>query len=247
GASAPAEVKQWSDATRRTILGHTSRLQRHADLLQTDYSDVFGQALKRAIDGVGGAYELRQCGATGVLAMMGRKDCPGEDLNARLAGAIDQDATLKKALADIASVEWPTVEVPRGAQPVAPLTGTTRWIAGGDVAEKLIGARLTDKREALEAELERMLPEEPSNDDVKAAQAKKDAYLAALGKDGEVLRAALTAALGRAEKKGGPAQVGWCANPVELGGCPGDDVTARVLETLAKDKKFAKDIAGLVE
>lgn len=247
GKAAPAELKQWSDTSRRKVLGERLRLQRHVDLLQDDYGKVFGAALERALPTVSKGFDVKECGASGVLAMMGRKDCKGEDLNPKLAAAIDQDATLKQELASIAAVEWPSFEAPKAAQPVVALTGTTRWVSGGDVAEALIGARLKDKREALEAELERLLPEEPTEADINAAQAKKDAYLAALGKDGDTLRAALTAALGRAEKKGGPAQVGWCANPAELGGCPGDEVTAKVLETVSKDKKFAKDIAGLVE
>ncbi len=247
GASAPAELRAWSDKTRRRVVGESLRLQKHVDLLQEDYGKVFGAAVERALPTVGKGYDVRECGATGVLAMMGRKNCEGVDLNAKLAAAIDADAALQKELASIAAVEWPTVEAPKAEQPVVALTGTTRWIAGGDVAEKLVGARLKARREALEADLEDLLPEEPTEADVKKAQARRDAWVADLGKDGETLRAAITAALGRAAKKGGPADVGWCANPVELGGCPGEDVTAKVLEVLGADKKFGKEIAGLGE
>ena len=142
---------------------------------------------------------------------------------------------------------WPEMNtaIARKPQPVVALTGTSLWVSGGRIAEKLMAARVKDRREALEGALEAMMPEEPTKADLEKAQARKDAYLAELAADGEVLRAAITAALGRAAKKGGAADVGWCANPVALGGCAGENVTDAVLATLVADKKFAKDIAGL--
>lgn len=245
GAAAPAELTAWNTSTRKRMVGERLRLQRHVDLLQDDYAKVFGAAVERALPTVGRGYAVDVCGASGVLAMMGRKNCAGKDLNPVLAAAIDADAALQKELADIASVEWPSFEAPKAAQPVVALSGTARWVDGGRVAEALISAHVADRKEALEAELERILPDEPTEADVKKAQAKKDAYLAALAGDGEVLRAALTGALGRAEKKGGPAQVGWCANPPELGGCAGDDVTGAVVEIAKADKKLQKELGSL--
>jgi hypothetical protein len=245
GASSPADLTAWSEKTRRKVVGETLRLQKHVDLLQEDYARVFGAAVTRALPTVGKGYDLKECGATGVLAMMGKKNCPGTDLNAALAAALDKDAALGKELADIATVEWPTFTAPSAPQAVVALTGTTRWIAGGAVAEALIAGRVKARQDALESQLDRLMPDEPTEADVAAGQKLKAEYLAALGGDGEVLRAAIVEALGRAEKKGGPAQVGWCANPATLGGCPGEDVTASVLETLAADKKFAKGIGAL--
>ena len=59
------------------------------------------------------------------------------------------------------------------------------------------------------------------------------------------LRAAVVAGLQRGEKKGGPAEVAWCANPEALGGCGLPDVTGDVLRMLAADKKFMAEIAAL--
>lgn len=245
GAAAPAELRAWMDTSRRKGVGERLRLQRHVDLLQEDYGSVFGAAVERALPAVGKGFDVKVCGATGVIAMMGRKNCVGADLNTKLAAAIDADPALGGELASIAAVEWPTFETPTAPQPVVALTGTARWVSGGRIAEKLMAARVKDRREALEGALEAMMPEEPTKADLEKAQARKDAYLAELAADGEVLRAAITAALGRAAKKGGAADVGWCANPVALGGCAGENVTDAVLATLVADKKFAKDIAGL--
>jgi hypothetical protein len=247
GSAAPPEVTAWSDTARRQLVGEKVRLQKHVDLLQEDYGAVFGAAVERALPTVGKGLSVKECGATGVAAMMGRKSCVGTDLNGPLAKAIDADATLAKELADIGAVEWPSFEVPTKRVPVVTLTGTERWVSGGALAQKLVGARLKAKRLALETALAGILPDDPTEADIAAAKAEKDAYLADLGRDGETLRAALAEALGRAEKKGGPAKVGWCANPAALGGCAGEDVTAAVLAALAADKAFARKISGLTE
>lgn len=245
GAAAPAGLRDWSDKTRRKVVGESMRLQRHVDLLQEDYSRVFEAAVARALPTVGKGLDVKQCGASGVMAMMGKSNCAGKNLNPALAAALDADPALAKELASIAAVEWPTFEAPKAAQELVPLTGAKVWISGGDIATAFIGERVKLKQEALEAELERLLPEEPTEADIAKAKALKDAYVAALGKDGEVFRAAVVAALGRLEKKGGPKEVGWCANPRALGGCPGDNVSKTVGEALLEDKKFAKDIAGI--
>ncbi len=245
GADAPTELVSWSLTTRKKVVGETLRLQRHVDLLQEDYGRVFGAAVERALPTVGRGFELRACGATGVLAMIGKKDCAGMDLNPKFASSIDADATLARELADIASVEWPSFEAPKAAEPTVALTGNTRWVSGGVAAQALLGARVATLQEDLERKLDQLLPDAPTKDDLVRAQAEKTSYLATLGADGLVLRTAILSALTRAAKKGGPAEVAWCANPVALGGCPGEDATKQVLDLLGADKKFLKEIARI--
>ena len=245
GAEAPTELVAWSLTTRKKVVGETLRLQRHVDLLQEDYGRVFGAAVERALPTVGRGFDLRVCGATGVLAMIGKKDCAGTDLNPKFASSIDIDTTLARDLADIASVEWPSFEEPKAAASVVALTGSVRWVSGGVAAQALLGARVATLQEDLERKLDQLLPDAPTKDDLVLAQAEKTAYLATLGADGQVLRAAIQGALARAAKKGGPAEVAWCANPVSLGGCPGEDATQQVLDLLGADKKFLKEIARM--
>ena len=70
-------------------------------------------------------------------------------------------------------------------------------------------------------------------------------YIAALGEDGEVLRAALLASLQRAEKKGGMVSVAMCPNPAALGGCGAEDVTSALIPVFQADKKRVKELEGL--
>lgn len=247
GTSAPAELSAWSTGTRRKIVGETLRLQKHVDLLQEDYARVFGDALNRALPGASKGYEVTECGATGVYAMMGKTQCKGTNLNPKLGAALDADVALQKELASIAGVEWPAFTAPSQAAPVVALTGTARWINGGAVAQELLGETIKARQATLESAIDALASDEgelgPA--EIEKARGLKQAYLDKLGADGEVLRTAISGALGRAAKKGGPAEVGWCANPPSLGGCVGEDVTKSVVELLEADKRFGKEIAAI--
>lgn len=242
GDTAPAPLVAWLASTRRQVGGDTVRLQKHVDLLGEDYSAVFTAAMDRALPSVGKGYEVVECGAAGVMAMMGHSDCKGTDLSAALAAAMDADAVLVKELADIAAVPWPTLDVPSAVQEPVALTGSTRWVSAraiyGTYAAQVIKAR-TD---ALDAEVGPLL-EEGTAEAIAKAKGFRETWQSQLSGDGARLRELVVAALQRAEKKGGPAQVAWCPNPIALGGCTGEDATEVVIKMLAADKKFAKDVA----
>jgi hypothetical protein len=247
GSKAPEGMPDWAAKTRRNLTGQYLRLQRHLGRMQDDYSGVFGDALSRVLPTVSAGYDLKECGNTGVMAQFKRSTCTGENLNPVLAAALDKDAALQAALTEIRSLEWPTISIETRTWAPTPLTGSARTVQLSVLAKSLLADQLAQR----EAELEEAmgpLTEGLENKDAAAiaeAQKLKDQWRANLGKDGEAWQALIAEALGRLEKKGGPAQVGLCGNPVLLGGCEGEDVTAKVQELLAADKKFLRGTAGL--
>ncbi len=244
GADAPAEARAWYESTRRQAVGEALRLQKHADLLQEDYGRVFGAALERALPAAAKGVDLKECAPTGVAAMIGRSNCPGEDRNPAIAAAIDADAALAKELADIATVEWPAVSTPRTTLAAVPMTGGDRWVSGPALAARFVGRRVASARADAEATAEAAL--EKAGGAPEAAKAARTAWDQTLAADGAALRALVVAALQRGAKKGGPAGVAWCPNPAALGGCAGEDATKAVLAALETDKRFMKDLtAGL--
>lgn len=245
GSDVPEGLASWSQLTRRQVTGQYLRLNKHADLVQEDFSKVFLDALGRALPKVAAGKDAVECTATGVVAMMHRTSCVGEDLNGALAKAIDADGQLGRELASILSIEWPSVSVEPTAQGVVPLTGTSRWVDLAALGKAFAQARIDARKDAFERALAPLEDGLDAKDPaaIKAAGEKKSAYLAALGTDGAVLRAEVGAALGR--MKGAPADVGLCANPKVLGGCVGEDVTEAVVAALKADKKFNKAIAVL--
>ncbi len=244
GADVPSGLATWSQLTRRQVTGQYLRLNKHAELVQEDFSNVFLDALARALPKVTAGKDVVECQATGVVAMMHRTTCAGDDLNLALAKALDGDGQLGRELNSILSVEWPSIVVEPKAQPVVALTGTARWVDLATLGRGFLATRLAARLEAFERELAPIEDALDAKDPaaIKTAGDKKAAYLAALGQDGTALRAAVTEALAR--NKAAPSAVGLCANPAALGGCDGEDATEAVISLLKADKKFAKAIAG---
>lgn len=240
GARAAPDLQAWTTTTRRQLTGQYLRLQRHVELIQGDFSNVFVAALDRALPGITAGKDAVECVASGVAAMMHRTDCVGEDLNGALAAALDKDTKLQADLKDIASVEWPTVTLEPATQPVVAVTGVERYVSLWALGEKFAGARVSERETTLDAALEELAEGLDANDPkaIASAEAARATWAAGTGADGDALMAAAEAAM--AKQKAAPAAWGWCANPKLLGGCSGEDVTKEVVELLAADKKFAK-------
>lgn len=243
GPDAPAGLASWAQLTRRQVTGQYLRLNKHAELIQEDFSKVFLDALGRAMPKVSAGKDVVECKATGVEAMMHRTSCKGEDLNGPLAAAIDADGQLGRDIASILSVDWPTIAVEPAPQPVVPVTGSAAWVDLGRLARTFVPERLAARLDAFERELEPLEEGLAAKDPaaIEAAGKKKQAYTEALAGDGTLLRAAFAEAAGRV--KGMPPQLGLCASPAVLGGCVGTDVTDAVIAALKADKKFQKAVA----
>jgi hypothetical protein len=249
GSDIPPGFKSWAEQTRKLGLGQFLVVQHFLDALQDDYSGAFEEALERALPTVAGSGGVAVCKASGPRMGPGggggARTCEGQDLNAALARAIDADATLKAKLDEIMSRTWPTVSIQPAPQPVVALTGTTRWASAAALTDAFLEEREAARQEALDDALAGLEERIDAQDAAAIAEAGrlKDAYLAGLGQDGAALRAAATEALARAAKKGtGPAEVGVCANPVALGGCPGENATEATLAALTVDKKLPRTL-----
>lgn len=255
GDAAPQGFADRAQATRKEVTGQFMRLQRHVDLLQDDYAQTFQAALDRALARQGQG--LTQCAPPrgGMAARFGpggggasAAACAGEDRNAALAKAIDADPELTRALAEIASVPWPTIEAPSRAEPVVPLTGDRDWIQAAPVARALIGDLIMTRQEALEDAMAPLEDGLEASDPAAIARAAemREAWERDLAADGAALRTALADALARAAKKTPElAAVGLCANPPALGGCAGVDRTELALPILHADPKLARALAKL--
>lgn len=248
GDRAPEALGEWAVSARKRLAGGYLSVQRHVDLVQEDFGQEFGGALARAVAAEGAVYALKECGATGIAAMMGgRSQCTGADRNAALSARLDADPALAAFTEELATIPWPTVEVPtRTAAPV-PLTGSERWVAAEALLDAYARGALSARAEALEDALDPLLDRIEAGDAeaVSEGQAARDRYARALAEDGAVLWQSMTITLDRAAKRGGPASVGVCPVPVALGGCEGEDASKTVLEVLAADRRFQKSVAAL--
>jgi hypothetical protein len=236
----PPELTAYAAGLRRQLAGQFLRLQKHVDLLGADYSRVFGAAVERALPSVGAGWQLTECAPRGMAAMLGRPGagCPGRDLSPALAAAVDADLALKKEIDSILAVEWPSVTVAGDTRQATPVTGEKRWVNAAKIARTLGAEALRDAEterdaaiEALDLEAE---DEGERRDAIARAEVARRQWASKLAGLGVADRARLKKALEKAAKKGGPAEVGLCANPAGLGGCSGEDVTASVVGLLVR-------------
>lgn len=243
----------WYASTQRSITGQYLQIQRHVDLLQDDYNNIFTEAAGRAIEQVGARYDLSECTRSGGVSSMLRRStsggssggCKGEDVNAQIAAAIDSDSALAADVREINAVPWPEIVVEPAAQAPHPVTGTARYVSLTALANTYLDARADKRLEAFEDALSPLEDGLDSGDEAAIAEAArlKEAYRAGLAEDGAALQAALLKSLAKAGKKlPGFTEVGLCANPEGLGGCTGEDITASVMALLRDDGKFQKAI-----
>lgn len=252
GPDAPEALRLWTEETRKQGLGQFLVVQRFVDGIQTDYSAAFEAALDRALPVVtranpagSGVAVCKPSGPRMGPGGGGSRACEGEDISGALARAIDQDAGLARALEEIMNRPWPEVSLPSAPQGVVALTGTERWISGSALVDTFLRERVQLRTEVLEdgqAALEEAI-DAGDAEAIAKAKAMKDAYMKGLAEDGAVLRAATAEALARgARKSSAPDQIGVCANPSALGGCPGENVTSASLELLEADKKLVRTL-----
>jgi hypothetical protein len=253
GPDASDELTSWYEQTQRAVIGQSIQIQRHVDLLQDDYGNVFSSATERAIRTVAAGRELQECNDSGgISSMLSRSarsapDCVGEDLNAQIASELDQDTSLADELSEINAIPWPVVSIEPTPQPLHSVTGTTRYVSMTALS-RYLDDKADRRQEAFEDALAPLEDDIDSGDEAAMAQAAqlKASYFAGLAEDGAVLQAALLKSLSKAAKKvSGFAEVGICANPAALGGCDGEDITDMVMALLKDDNKFQKAMQRL--
>jgi hypothetical protein len=227
----------YAEELGRSLSGQFLRLQKHADLLGTDYARVFGSAVDRAIPVVAEGQSVTECRPRSqVEALLGRGPrCPGVDVSGRIAARIDQDPELQAAIAEILSLDWPSVRVEGTAQSPLPLTGTERSVDVASLLRTVQGEELRALDDARDIAIEELSDDLDGEDReakeaaVKQAAAARATWARGVAALGTRTRATARKALDKAAKKGGPVAVALCPNPAGLGGCGVPDATAEVL------------------
>jgi len=241
GSQAPDTTLTWRDDSRKQIMGQFLQIQRHLNLLQDDYARVFDEALTRALPQFSDTHTVVECASGGMQAMLNRRGeaCEGTELNSALATAIDIDEQLQSELEEIHSIPWPTVGIDPTPQEVVALTGSENWVSASQIAQHWISDRLDQHMDNYVENIEPLEEAIDSGDEasIRLAEEHQQAYLAAVGAEGQRLWSLITEALNRSNS--GPAtNVGICANPEGMGACPGEDVTNQIIQLLEDNRKF---------
>lgn len=245
GERAPEGMADWATEVRRQATGQHLRLQRHLELLQDDTVGEFQEALQRAIPKVAGPSGAKECGRSGVQAMMGKgAQCAGKNVSSALAQTMDADPALNAAVDEIREIPWPKIELPARTWAPAPVTGSARWVATAALERAFLRERITAHQDDLSRAVDPLESRIAEGDSTALDEARRHraTYEAALAADGAALAQAMRVALEAAERKGGPKAVGLCANPRGFGGCEGRDATKELIGWLKADKRFGREL-----
>ena len=245
GERAPEDLRAWRLEQRKLYAQRGLQAQSFSDWIQEASTEVFTAAMDIAISDHGGA--LESCKARSGMAAIamgpmggGTQSCPGADVSAELAAAMDANAELTGVVDQLLAEPWPEVKLGSAGQQVQPFVGSDGYVRVAVLAEALMRRRL----EALEDGLDRDLSDldralglggVEAQAALDEAQARRLRHEADLAREGQRLLGAIEKPLG---KQG--VQVGLCANPPALGGCEGRDRTQEVIEALRDDKKVLK-------
>lgn len=252
GDRAPAAEREALEAARTRFDREMAVLQGFAGDLVDGFQTSFGDALDRQLERRGEVAECRPRQQSGPRSRPsfggGGSDapdtCPGADLNAELAAAMDADPALVSAIDALLAREWPTLSTDFTPRPVigegsrALDVGRVFRSAGAD-ALRSITQQDEDARLPLQAALE---------------QDADEATLARLAEQGRAITArtaaaraawaapvltAMQGALATWTKRGEPATA-WCATPQAVGGCDTPDATSELLDRLLAEPKVKK-------
>lgn len=175
--------------------------------------------------------------------------CEGTDLNPTIAADIDSNQAVRTATAEIASRKWPDLKLDAQPQPPSGWADATGWLDLRRLFMKGAPDRLAqiiEDDEDSRAEFEEAITDGSTREERLELVAAAQALTARTAGARSALAAPVLTALegwnAKRDKKG-HSTVSLCANPVELGGCVGTDLTLEVLEVLLADKKVRKALA----
>ncbi|MBA2322443.1 MAG: hypothetical protein H0V89_14960, partial [Deltaproteobacteria bacterium] len=167
--------------------------------------------------------------------------CQGEDLNPKIAAAVDADAALTAQLDTLLGGAFPEIALESKAMP--PVGAGDDWISVSSffargAAEKLAAIDSADD----DARVEIDAAVEAGDEAAVLAMKERAAEIAAsTAKARADFATPVLAAANQILAKDGA--VAWCANPNLLGGCTGTDVTATRGAALLDEAKVEKALA----
>lgn len=219
GARAPADERTALDAATRAFGREQAVVGAFAQGLADGYDAAFQAAVARALRG----READACSARGVRTMPGRAsraDCPGQDLSAELAAAVDADPALRAALADLNARPWPAFTAPTAVGARVGPEGAPLFDLHA-VARAHVGAQLDRVARADEEArlpIHAALEQGATGPQLDALRQQADAIDA---KTAAARQGLFTALWSRWDKDAAKGRAGaaWCPRPEVVGGC----------------------------
>ena len=167
--------------------------------------------------------------------------CKGTDISPSIAQKLDANEELKAGIDDVMARTWPTPTLPSRQFPTIELTGTEHFISLDVFSQSLFGKKIANHHKWYEQQYQKI--DTKTEEGKKAANSLYQEFENRLQQDKNTIEKALKALIKKRKKKDPRyLSLGYCGNPIELGGCAGKDITQEVLKELVEYKKSKKII-----
>lgn len=167
--------------------------------------------------------------------------CTGTDISPSIAQKLDANEELTKGIDEVMARTWPSPSLPSKKFSTIELTGTEHFISLDVFAQSLFGKKIANHHKWYEQQYQAI--DTTTEDGKKSANELYQKFESKLQQDKNTIEKALKVLIKKRKKKDSRyLSLGYCGNPIELGGCSGTDITQDVLKELVEYKKSKKII-----
>ena len=228
------KIRKWDSIIAKEYEQNNHVAQEFLNSFVQDFSDVFEKYTRSYLSSFPNAVSCKQ-------SPMGGGKCVGEDISTKISKKLDSNTDLQKSIADVYSREWPAPALPTKQFPVLAITGDEFFISLDVSTQALFGKKMAAYHKWYQTSFEAISEEDPQ---YKAkAEALYEELTQKMQQDKKAIDNAFAVVIKNHKKKDiRYNKLGFCANPVELGGCVGTDITKEALQKLIDNKKAKKII-----
>ncbi len=247
------ESPDWYIQNQKQMLGYRLMVNKHIQLLTTDYDVEFTKAMERAIESLNFDGTIQLCEAQSIHAMMGTAPkCEGVSLSKSISNNIDNDTQLQASLKELNNLQWPEPFTETQSIDAIPLTGSKYYIRTDVIIQKLVNSSVNNHKKWLENKYDSIVEgvENENPEAIKLAVKQRDEYKQRISKTGEQFEEAIELfSIKRAKKFPQLESLAQCHNLQELGGCTGEDITEEFLAFIESEKHWNKSLkkVGLLD
>lgn len=227
-------LRKWDSIIAKEYEQNNQEAQTFLNSFVQDFSDAFEKHTVSYLSAYPNAVSCKQ-------SPFGGGKCVGDDISAAISTKIDANTELQQSIAEIYSREWPKPMLSTKQFPVIAITGEEYFVSLDVSTQALFGKKMAGHHKWYQSSFESLSPEDAQYKE--KAEALYAEFTQKLQQDKTAIDKALAVIIKKNKKKDPRYNtLGFCANPAELGGCAGTDITKEVLQTLIDDKKAKKII-----
>ncbi|MEC7987332.1 MAG: hypothetical protein VX278_19330, partial [Myxococcota bacterium] len=228
------ELIKWESYCQNEIQRQFASIQNHSQTLQSEFSSHFKESAMAALKSFPNAKVCKK----NPNPYLSSKPCEGNDVSKEIAKKMDADQKLVAAIQALQDRDWPTLTIPQTEIPMVEFQGS-KYKIQIDVLSYILKENVKKHKMTYESQYSQIASVIDTDPNAREkATLFYDDYKQNMKNERQTLEKAIKAFLKKARRKDKRfLDIGFCGNPVDLGGCPGEDLTQETLDWLLEHKK----------